>query len=368
MIIKLDELKPICSKILFALDSSSISELNDVVQIKSEDSNLKLSVTNGDYIVSIKLPAEGVNNFNATIKADTFLKLIPQFTQDEVEISIDGNSLKIKCDGTYKLPLMYENDVMLELPDITIDNIEEQFEIKGSILKSILDHNSKEFNKGEIVKPVQTLYYMDELGAITFTSGACVNNFTLAFPVKVLLNQKLVRLFKFFTDDNVLFTYGKDPINDVLIQSKVKFETTNICITAKISCDDALLNSFPVTAIRNMAQTNYDYNFTLNKNALIKALNRLLVFDKDKNAACNLSFRNDVLILSNESNPDNIEVISYENPINGIELSYETKLNLKDFKITLENCSEQFVVVGFGNHISIMITRGNISTILPERV
>lgn len=368
MIIRLDELKPICSKILFALDSSGISELTDVVQIKSEDSNVTLNVTNSEYFVTIKLPSTGINDFNATINADSFLKLIPQFTKEEVELEVVENALKVTCDGKYTLPLIYDNNNMLELPKIEIDNIKNQFDIESTVLKSILDYNSKEFNKGEIVKPVQTLYYIDEKGAITFTSGACVNSFELAEPIKILLNQKLVRLFKFFTDGVIKFTLGEDTLEGGAIsQTKVRFETENICITAKIPSNETLLKSFPVEAIRKTSLIEYDYNFTLNKNALIRALNRLIIFDKNREAGCNLRFLNNMLQLANERCTENVETIEYENPIIGVPIVYETKLNLKDFKTTLENCTEQFVVIGFGNHISIMITRGNVATILPER-
>ena len=48
---------------------------------------------------------------------------------------------------------------------------------------------------GVVSNPIQRLYYMDERGAVTFTSGACINNFTLEKPVKILLNNKLVKLF-----------------------------------------------------------------------------------------------------------------------------------------------------------------------------
>ena len=50
-----------------------------------------------------------------------------------------------------------------------------------------------------------------------------------------------------------------------------------------------------------------------------------------------------------------------------IDAPYEVKLNLKDFKLTLENCTEQFIVLGFGNHETITVTKNNILTILPEQ-
>ena len=73
---------------------------------------------------------------------------------------------------------------------------------------------------------------MDEKGAITFTNGACVNSFTLEQPVKLLFNNRLVKLFKLFKDESVKFTIGYDPISDDIIQTKVRFATSDIIITA----------------------------------------------------------------------------------------------------------------------------------------
>ena len=227
MIIKLDELKPICSKILFALDPSNTTELSDVLQIKAEGTFLSLTVTNGEYFVEVKLPGTDIASFNATVNADSFLKLIPLFTKEEINLYIKDQALRIECDGKYKLPLIYKNENMLELPKIEISNVTSNFEIETTILKSILNYNSREFNKGTAVRPVQSLYYIDEKGALTFTTGACVNNFALPAPIRILLNQKLVRLFKLFEEDKVNFSLGTDKVGEGFEQTKVKFETPN---------------------------------------------------------------------------------------------------------------------------------------------
>lgn len=367
MIIKLDELKPICSKILFALDPSNTTELSDVLQIKAEGTFLSLTVTNGEYFVEVKLPGTDIASFNATVNADSFLKLIPLFTKEEINLYIKDQALRIECDGKYKLPLIYKNENMLELPKIEISNVTSNFEIETTILKSILNYNSREFNKGTAVRPVQSLYYIDEKGALTFTTGACVNNFALPAPIRILLNQKLVRLFKLFEEDKVNFSLGTDKVGEGFEQTKVKFETPNIVIIAKINCEEKLMNSFPVSAIRGRSQTEYPYNISINKNILIKALNRLLVFDKSQTPICNLNFEKDRILISNSGSLENTEEIFYEAGDLQIDAPYEVKLNLKDFKLTLENCTEQFIVLGFGNHETITVTKNNILTILPEQ-
>ncbi len=205
-----------------------------------------------------------------------FLKLISQITTPDIELKIVGNSLELKGNGVYNIPIIYSNeDEILELPVIGINNITCTMNISSDILQSISKYNSKELKKSGIKLPVQKMYYMDDQGAITFGTGACVNEFKLEKPVKLLLTNKIVKLFKLFGKEDVLFTLGQDLDEENNIQTKVKFESSNVTLSSYLNCEDSLLRSIPVTSIRKVANEQYNYNIQLNKNALLQALNRL---------------------------------------------------------------------------------------------
>ena len=236
MILRIDALKEICSKILTAVDDSELSLVTETLQLKTVGNELRLAVTNKEYYAEVKMELTGdVEDFHATVNAKLFLKLISQITTETISFTLADNSLVIKGNGTYKLPLIFEGDALLELPKIEIGNPTVNMNIDSSVLLSILQYNSKEISKGSVVKPVQKLYYVDDKGAITFTTGACVNNFTLEKPVSILLNNRLVKLFKLFNNGNVNFTLGFDALSDDIIQTKVKFENKDISITAILS-------------------------------------------------------------------------------------------------------------------------------------
>ena len=78
-----------------------------------------------------------------------------------------------------------------------------------------MDYNVKELAKGIISNPdIQKLHYVDDKGALTFTSGACVNNFNLPKPIKILLNNKIVKLPRLRSNDKALyFVYGNNQIS-----------------------------------------------------------------------------------------------------------------------------------------------------------
>ena len=309
-----------------------------------------------------------MNDFRATVNATIFLKLISQITTDTIELSVVDNTLVVKGNGTYKLPLIFDGEELLKLPKIDIENVTAEFAISSDILNSILQYNSKELTKGTISKPVQKLYYVDECGAITFTNGACVNSFSLSQPVKVLFNNRLVKLFKLFKDGDVKFTLGYDPISEEIIQTKVKFENSSVAITAILSCDDTLLGSVPVRAIRGRANTEYPHSVNLNKSALIQTISRLTLFnttDTFTKPYGTFEFGKDSVVVY-DSNKENCETIYYDNDVNSLTEPYVGIFNLADLKTTLETCNESYLCMSFGDGAAMVISRGSVKNVIPE--
>ena len=361
MIIKTDLIKPACATILSAVDSADVSMITETLEIISRDNVLYLNVTNREYFTQVKVQIDECIDFHATVNATLFLKLIPQITTEEIELNVVNNCLEVKANGVYKFPLIFEGDKLLELPKIKIENVTSEFTINSSILHSILNYNSKELNKKAFSKLVQRYYYVDDKGCITFTSGACVNNFDLPNPVKILLSQKIVKLFKLF-DGDVLFTLGYDEISDDIVQTKVKFECNNIVLTAILSCDDSLINSVPVNTIREMAVDDYKYSIVLNRDAILQAINRLLLFSSSRTYG-NFKFNEDSMEIS--LNGVSTETISYCNDTH-VNDEYNASIDLIDVKLTLENCSENYITLNFGNNRSVVVIRNNIYNVIPE--
>lgn len=372
MIIRTDEIKEICSKILTAVDDNELSLVTETLQLKANNGFLHMAVTNKEYFVEIKMLMTGMtDDFAATVNATLFLKLISQITTETIEFTMVDNTLVIKGNGTYKLPLIFDGDTLLELPKIEIENKTLEMDIDCQILQSILQYNSKEISKGSVVKAVQKLYYVDEKGAITFTTGACVNSFTLEKPVSLLFNNKLVKLFRLFDIGSVHFSLGYDALSDDTIQTKVKFENGDTVVSAILSCDDTLLKSVPVAAIRGRAEYMYPYQVNFNKDALTQTLNRLMLFANLASSKelvkpySTFEFKNNEVIVW-DYKKENCESIPYVNGDLLLEEPYETVLDLNDLKITLDNCPESYLTFKFGNEQAVVITRANISNVIPE--
>jgi DNA polymerase III sliding clamp (beta) subunit (PCNA family) len=365
MVLKTKDFKKICSVILTAVDNGGAN----VLELLASDNILTLNVTNQEYYVSVHFPLEQAEALHATISAQSFLKLISQITTDDVELKTTDNNLIVKANGNYKIPLVFENDKLLALPKIVINNPTVNMSIDGNQLFSIMDINSEELLKtNRIVKPVQNLYYMDNEGAITFTDGACVNNFTLGQPVKVLFNTKLVKLFKLFKDTSVNFTLGYDEGFNSSIQTKVMFETPSVVLTAITPSDDTLLAQVPVRAIRDLANQHFDYSLVLDKEALSQALSRLLVFANKNNTATTIGkFEANADGLSISDEKDNVETIKSENGSN-IDSTYSFNILISDLKNILDTCTDEFITMNFGNKKAIVLVIGSIRYVVPEKI
>ena len=369
LIIRIEEIQQACGKILTAVDSNSLSVLTETLQIKTENKKMYISVTNREYLAKVKIDIPEDVEFLATVNANLFLKLVSQITTDTIELSVVDSTLILKGNGVYKLPLIFDGEKLLELPEIEIDNPTVEFDVDSNALLSLIQYNSKELTKGQPSHPMQKMYYVDEKGAITFIFGACVNSFTLEKPVKMLLNDRLVKLFKLFKGEKVHFTMGMDALTDDIIQTKVRFETPEVTITSILSCDDTMLKTFPVDSIRGRANATYPYSIKVNKDQFLQTINRLLLFSSANSAKdiikpiSEFKFEKDHVVVF-DTRGENKEEVWYSNST--IEDSYDTYLDLNDLKVTLETCVDPYVTLEFGDTQAVVVTHGNIKNVIPE--
>ena len=368
MIINTNQLKDICSKILNTLDTNNLSTVTDALEIKISDNTLNINITNKEYYVRFKFPVTENIDFHAVVNASLFLKLINQITESEIELNIVDNSLQIKGNGIYTLPFIYEDTELLKLEEITINNINSQFTVSTEILKSILTYNSKELNRGVMTRPIQKLYYIDNKGAITFTSGACVNSFILPEPVKLLLNNRIVKLFNIFNSENVNVVLGKDTLND-FIQSKIIIYNDSVSLSAIINDDESLFNSVPVEAIRGRANDNYPYSIFINKKEFSQALSRISLFCNSDNPYCTFTFNNNSLIMTTPKNK-NEEQIYYAENSNSVSENeeYLCILDIEDLKTLLNGINQTQINIRFGNCQPIVIAYHSVKNVVPECV
>ena len=357
---------------LTAVDSDGTID-TETLQLKADGGLFTVSVTNREYFVTVKLPIDADIKFNATVMAVKFLKLVSQITTDTIDLSVDGASLVIKGNGVYRLPMIYDDDILLELNKIVINNKTVEMRVHGSTLISVLQNNSKELLKVKeltTMRPFQRYYYLDEEGAITTTTGACVNNFKLEKPIKVLLNSNIVKLFSLFSDDDVVnLSLGHDAIDNGTIQTKIGFETETVSIVSIILCDEAMVRLMPARQLRARANAQHNHSVCFNKAELLKAINRFILMYSDNNSLnrfCgSLEFSNTSMQIGSYG-CDFVEKIPYVTDVTTLDTPYTCMLNLNDLKLCLDSHTSNTVTINFGDHQAIVVSRGRVQNLIPE--
>jgi len=370
MIVKTEEFKEACQTILMALDTKEVTLYNEALELLVEGSVLNLNVTNRQYYVTVKFNLSEATTFRATVKAKTFLSLISKITTEYIELVVNDRVLLVKANGEYTFPIIFNNSTMLELPKINLGVITNSFSINSNILLSILLNNSKELIRGaEVLKNDQSrsarpYYYVDELGAITFTTGACVNSFSLPSPIKMLLDEKTVKLFKLFKNNtSVDFKMSQVALSDTVTQTVLQFSTDKVILNT-IMPDSSLISSVPCISIREMANKTYPYNVVLSKDDLLEALNRLNIFNLDSKLLIRVIVSGDELTLQSLNN-DFVEKLKTSGG-NSLSEEYSFYLILKNLKLILDGYAEQYITMGFGDGKAIVFKKQDIVDMISE--
>ena len=374
MILKTKNFQEAANKILVAvgLDKASAN-----LELAAKDTALYLRVTNREYYVAVKFDLENPTEFRAVVDANLFLNLISGISTEEFELEIKDTVVVVKAGkSSYKLAMIYENDQLMKLPVIKLDpeQVTVSMNISNDILMSILNVNSREVQKAKKVEvnELQRYYYIDETGCFTFTTGACINAFTLEKPIKLLLTDKVVKLFKLFGSDAFL-SYGHIVNADNSLQPIVVFQTEDVYVATRLLSDETCIQKVkaPCDAMKALAKEVYEHNLVLSATDLSAAISRLLMFHKNSSVKADLSFvpasvefSNTELTISDLSG-DNKEVITIENG-SSTPGGYSMGVNLIDLKAVLDSCKNEHLTFNCGNHKSIIIARGNISNVIAE--
>jgi DNA polymerase III sliding clamp (beta) subunit (PCNA family) len=374
MILKTKTFQEAANKILLAVgvDKSAAN-----LELAAKDTKLFLRVTNREFFAAVGFDLETPTEFRAVVDASLFLNLISGINTEDFELTINDTNIVVKAGkSSYKLAMIYENDQLMKLPVIKLEpeQITVSMPITNDILMSILNVNGKEIQKAKKldVNELQRYYYIDETGCFTFTTGACVNSFTLEKPIKLLLTDKVVKLFKLFSSD-VWMSYGHLVNADNSLQPIVVFQTDDVYVASRLLNDDTCIHKIkaPCDAMKTLIKEVYDHNLVLSASDMSAAISRLLMFHKNSNAKADLSFvpaaisfTNTELTISDVSG-DNTEVITIENG-SATPGNYSMGVNLIDLKAVLDSCKNEHITMNCGNHKSIIICRANISNVIAE--
>ena len=369
MKLKAEKFKKLCATVITAVESGVAQKNAGVLTLETKGNYLYLNTAGTDYYLSARFLPEEFSDINVSVQASLFLKLIADLDSDEIELLAKDKYLSIKSStGSFKVPYIFINDKPATLVPITINNPVTEMNIDGDVLYSILQFNSKELVKTVWQKQeLQKLFYVDQLGCITFTNGACINSFSLEKPVRFLLKDKIVKLFKLFKGTGVHFTLGYDDVENRLTQTKVSFETEDIVLTAITMLNESvLLVKAGEDQIRALGNKIFPYTLILDTEAMRRAINRLLLFVKKEDQLLStaiISCNQDELSILGAGENTEIIKVGMGSIIDG---EYKMRVQLYDLKLVFDSAAEPTITMSFGDRRVVALTRGNVKNLIPE--
>ena len=335
--------------------------MSNLIEFNSDGSILKIKMSDGEYELIYKIDSD--EEFKCTISSELFLDLIPRITSETLEFEVKDEYLLVSGSGTYKFPAILTSDKVSAFNDLNIESVTSTWSIDGNILNSIFVNNSKQIqlHSPNDLSFIQKLYYVDREGAITFTSGACVNEFDFGSDIKLLLSSQAIKFFALTKGKQVDISFGYNNVANNN-QPRILFSTPIMEALYILPFNDFTISQVPVKAIRDRAHTNYSEQISMDYNQIKSIIDRLELFIEG-NDYFNLSFSKNILNLSTEN--DKILETVYLSDSVSEDISF--KLSIKEFKSAISNLFGRYFIFKFSkSEPAVVVCSANIINIIPK--
>lgn len=368
MIIKTSELKKNLDsiKIAFGVDKNA-SDLEIIVK----NNRAFLNVSNREFFLSTTFEVEDSGEFRATVDTQTFLNLINTLNSEEIDLTVEDKVLKVKSNKSkYNLNLKFDLDEIKRVQPIRLGSQMIELDIPNSVLDSILTINAAEVKRAiqqKLVGEAKKHYLVSNEGCFTYSTGVCLNQFSLDKEITLVLNDRIVKLFKLFKDD-VHLTYGVDEVLGSN-QYKIVLTSQNLYLAALITNNSDFIAKMQSNfeASKRLADEAFKVTFEISQTNLQESINRLISLSKNATKAdekllpVKLIFNGTELYFTDKS--ENCEYL--ESTQNTVGETSEVILNLYDLDSTISSLKDSDITIKFGHDRVILVESGNVRILKP---
>lgn len=344
--LKTKTLQEMTQKAMKGASHSKVLPLTSMLAIELKENVLTLTTTDFSNYLEIKQDKVEGADFYVVVQADIFSKLIGKLSTEEVTLTVEGNVLTVKSNGTYKLELPVDEDgSLVQFPEYrkTLDT--PYTFIKLATLKSILTTNKASVAQ-DLTVPALTGYYIDEKGVLTSDSFVACHNKVTGLNQAFMLPSQVVELFNVLDQEDVSIGVGE---TDVIL------DTPNATIYGKLLMEK---DNFPVDAINDYLTTTFESKCKLPKDALLSILDRMILFVNtyDKNEVY-LTFNNEGITIESKKGTGN-ETIKYSESVNF--KPFTCCIDIEILKAQIQAQQTDVIDLYYGNSSAIKLASGAI--------
>ena len=299
MKIKTELLKELVTKSINGASNDKLIPITQLMSIQGFENQLVLITTDATNYFYVCGKDVDVKEFNVTVFAEQFAKLISKMTCKEIYLDIKDGSLEVKGNGTYTLELpLDENGELIKYPDPYADvpTIDFDGTIQVSKVKAIVD-SIRPSLATTMELPSITNYFVGNSVVATDRYKIASYDDTITND-EILVSSQLMYLLALF-EDKIEYKIGDNYMifnsEDCWLYSKQK--------------DD--ISEYPIEAINKLIDEDFKSVCKVNKNDFIALLERIALFvGKYDDKAVRLYFEKDGIRVSNKNRNSN-ELIEY---------------------------------------------------------
>ena len=348
------ELKEMVTKAVKGASNNKLIPITSLMNIKVADNVLTLTTTDATNYFYVSSSEKVVcEDFELSVMADLFTKLVQKTTSDNITLVVDGNVLKVKGNGTYTMELpLDENGSIIKFPVKELSNYSNPTNIKLSTVKTILN-----FNKPSLAVSVEypslTAYYCGHKVVTSDRVKICSTDIDM-FENPMLISSSLMELLGAMTEENIKVYRAEDA---------VVFATNTERIYSSIMEG---IDTYPIQAITSLVEQPFPSSCSISRPAVLSVLDRLSLFVSPyDNRGIYLTFTKEGVTFSSKKS-SGTELIPYIASENFSD--YTCCIDIEMLKSQIATQDDDNINLSYGTDNSIKMVTKNITQIVALSV
>ena len=345
-------MKEAVNKAIKGAGFNNLIPITSMIGIKLADGKLRLLTTDMTNTLCIIIDKVAGEDMDITIDADKFGKLIAKTTSEDIDLSVKDDVLFVKANGTYKIPLISDEEGLISFPDINLMKDIKTIDCHTKLSSVMPAYN---INKSALAKtlenPALTGYYCGDTVISTDANVITFNGFKMFdYEEPILISAQQMQLLTLNTKEDI----------DVLISGNtIQFVTEDVVI------DGALMEGiedFPASEVNAYLDEAFTSSCKLPKDLLLSVLDRLALFIEpyDKNGAYFTFGRKGISIHSKKG--ASTETINY---VESKDFApFVCCVDIPMLKEQLQSNPDDTVKICYGNENALKIESGKVTQVI----
>lgn len=354
MKIATNKLQELMSRVSKGAGNNKMLPITSLIGIKLSNNVLSLETTDGTNFLYIQEDEVEGDNFEVTIKIDTFAKLVSKMTCETIELSLNDNTLIVRGNGTYHIDIpIDENGNMIKYPDpySSIDkNYSNIIILELSTVKNILKTNKAALATTFEV-PCYTNYYVGDTVMSTDTYKICKNDISIT-STPMLISANLMDLLDVITCEEIKLVIENT-------SNMIAFSTPDCKVVGRTAEG---IEDYAIASMNGVLSKEFSSYCSVNRDMLIHALDRVALFiDPYDKGAVSFTFTNEGLSIGSRKSTG-VEIIEYHESEKFKE--FTCLLDVVMMESQLKSLSGDYVKIYYGDDACIKMVEGNVTEIV----